>query len=251
VIVIPMAGLSLRFREAGYQRPKYMLPLHGRSLFHHVLAGFHRCFERDGFLFIYRNVDDTDAFVRAECRELGLTNFDVAVLNRPTGGQAETVALGLEKIGLADDRPITIFNIDTIRKDFDYPRTAWRGTSDGYLEVFRGSGPNWSYVRPASGREPLIAETAEKHAISDLCCDGLYHFARSGDFRKALAEEKADKTSSELYVAPLYNRLIEKSAKIHYVLVEEDNLLFCGVPSEYEALLPAHQRSRLLGGQRC
>lgn len=250
MIVIPMAGLSLRFREAGYRLPKYMLPLHGKSLFHHVMAGFRRCFERNEFLFVCRDVSDTETFVRAECTELGLTNYSVAMLEGTTGGQAETVAFGLERIGMSDDKPITIFNIDTIRKDFEYPRSAWRETSDGYLEVFQGSGPNWSYVRPVAGAEPLVAETAEKRAISDLCCDGLYHFARAGDFRQALGEERADRTSSELYVAPLYNRLIDKTARIHYVLVDCADLIFCGVPSEYEALLPASQRARLLDGRR-
>ncbi|EOA0230274.1 capsular biosynthesis protein, partial [Escherichia coli] len=35
MIVIPMAGLSSRFKKAGYVKPKYMLEAHGKTLFSH------------------------------------------------------------------------------------------------------------------------------------------------------------------------------------------------------------------------
>ena len=38
MIVIPMAGESRRFREAGYDQPKYMLPLDVAPLYNHLIA---------------------------------------------------------------------------------------------------------------------------------------------------------------------------------------------------------------------
>jgi hypothetical protein len=132
--------------------------------------------------------------------------------------------------------PATIFNIDTFRPGFVFPQAPWFMHSDGYLEVFKGSGANWSYVRPASGEEPLALETAEKRAISDLCCTGLYHFKRTGDFYAALAAERRNPTAAELYVAPIYNHLIKAGLHIHYELISSDKVIFCGVPAEYESL---------------
>ena len=107
--------------------------------------------------------------------------------------------------------------------------------------MFRGSGANWSYVGPAEGAdEPLVAATTEKRPISDLCCDGLYHFARAGDFRAALALERARPSMPELYVAPLYNHLIADGRRIHYDMVAEGMITFCGVPAEYEAVVAAY-----------
>jgi hypothetical protein len=110
---------------------------------------------------------------------------------------------------------------------------------DGWLEVFRGEGANWSYVRPAPGPAPLALETAEKRPISDLCCTGLYHFARAADFIAALEEERRAPQAAELYVAPLYNHLIRRGARIGYSLIGRDEVVFCGTPAEYERLLSA------------
>jgi hypothetical protein len=138
--------------------------------------------------------------------------------------------------GVDDAEALTIFNIDTFRAGFTFPTAAWFASSDGYLEVFRGSGANWSYVGPAGGAdEPLVARTTEKQPISDLCCDGLYHFARARDFRAALATERSSPSLPELYVAPLYNHLIAAGRRIHYDVAPPGSITFCGVPAEYEA----------------
>jgi hypothetical protein len=236
MIVIPMAGLSRRFSDAGYSVPKFMLTLDGRSVFAHAVASFKRYFLTAPFLFIARGEAATEAFIREECASLGVADIAVVLLDAPTAGQAETVELGVARAAIPDSRPLTIFNIDTFRPDFASPDLSQWGHSDGYLEVFRGSGSNWSYVGPSGGEEPLAVATTEKVPISDLCCTGLYHFARAGDFRESLAAERAAPSTSELYVAPLYNHLIRRGRRIHYTVVPRSAVIFCGVPAEYEAL---------------
>ena len=239
-----MAGMSRRFTEAGYALPKYMLPLRGTTVFAHAIDSFAGLFATTPFLFIARHVADTEAFLRAECARLGILDARIVMLDRPTAGQAETVELGLREATTVNDEPVTIFNIDTFRARFAFPSAAWFSASDGYLEVFRGSGANWSYVGPTEGAaregsEPLVARTTEKQPISDLCCDGLYHFARADGFLSALHRERASPSLPELYVAPLYNHLIADGRRIHYDIVPEEVITFCGVPAEYEAVLAA------------
>lgn len=237
MIVIPMAGMSRRFTEAGYALPKYMLPLHGRSVFSHAVASFENYFKDTPFLFVARDVADTAGFIAAQCRQFGIADARVAMLDRPTAGQAETVELGLAEAGVGADEALTIFNIDTFRPGFSFPEAAWWQGSDGYLEVFQGSGANWSYVRPAPDAPGRVLETAEKRLISDLCCTGLYHFARADLFATALAAERAAPSAPELYVAPLYNHLIAAGRAVHYQLIAPAEIVFCGVPTEYAALL--------------
>jgi hypothetical protein len=240
MIVIPMAGLSRRFTDAGYRLPKYMLPLGGRTVFAHAIESFRTCFDTHKFLFVGRDLDGTHAFVEQSCRALGLRDAATVMLDAPTAGQAATVAQGLRRAAVGDDTEITIFNIDTFRPGFSFPTEPWWTDSDGYLEVFTGSGANWSYVRPSSAAPALVAETAEKRPISNLCCTGLYHFARAGSFHAALAKERAHPTAAELYVAPLYNHLIAGGQRIHYRLIASSDIVFCGVPAEYEALHARH-----------
>ena len=230
MIVIPMAGRSQRFLDAGYDRPKFMLPLGDRSVFAHAVGSFEAYFGSDPIVFI--TAHDAVEWVWTEARSLGVASCEVVGLDRPTGGQAETVAEGLG----GWEGEITIFNIDTFRPGFHFPGGVI-DHAEGWLEVFRGEGANWSYVRPAPGAEPWVLETAEKRPISDLCCTGLYHFASAAQFRDALAEERESPQAAELYVAPLYNHLIRDGARIAYSLISRDQVIFCGTPAEYQALL--------------
>lgn len=234
MIVIPMAGRSQRFLDAGYEAPKYRLPLNGRSVFAHAVESFRSVFDDELFLFVTGPEAGAAAFVEAEARALGVAWFEVARLSGPTAGQAETVAQGLGGVGADPDQALTIFNIDTFRPGWRPPPGFEQ--YDGWLEVFEGEGANWSYVRPAPGPEPVALEAAEKRPISNLCCTGLYHFSRAGDFLQALEAEKLAPQARELYVAPLYNHLIWAGARIGYVKIARDEVVFCGVPAEYEAL---------------
>ena len=233
VIVIPMAGLSARFAKAGYTLPKYMLYAHDKSLFNLAVSSFERYFDEAHFVFVARNVFDTKTFIENECELLGVKSFHVVILDQPTKGQAETVLLGLEKAGVSDDASILIFNIDTFRPGFTFPEAM--GQWDGYLEVFAGSGTNWSYARTESVNSTRVVETAEKKEISQFCSTGIYFFKKSSDFKDAYAASGSYTTDriQEYYVAPLYNELIKKGKDIHINLIRRDEVVFCGVPQEY------------------
>ncbi|TPW36085.1 glycosyltransferase family 2 protein [Oecophyllibacter saccharovorans] len=238
MIIIPMAGLSSRFTRAGYNLPKYMLPLYGESVFTHSVKSFTAYFKTIPFIFIARAVADAEDFLKKEINKLGIKEAHIVILNHETTGQAETVEIGIKKFDLNLEQPLTIFNIDTFRDNFLFPNISWFKNSDGYLEVFKGDGNNWSYVEPKKDcGEPLVIKTTEKQPVSDLCCDGLYHFARAQDFLYALTQERLNPSASELYVAPLYNHLIKRDYKIHYNLIPKNLITFCGVPTEYDYLL--------------
>lgn len=242
MIVIPMAGMSSRFFKAGYSKPKYMLEAHGKTLFELSVESFQRYFATHEFLFIVKDIFDTPTFVQEKAQSMGIKQAHVVVLDSDTRGQAETVTLGLEKFQNRDNKfngAITIFNIDTFRPNFIFPDLT--KCEDGYLEVFEGSGDNWSFAKPLSNDSTLVVETAEKRPISNLCSTGLYHFNHIQDYFDAyyayldLPQEQWDK--GELYIAPLYNQLIKNGLKIHYHLIERSEVIFCGVPDEYLALL--------------
>jgi hypothetical protein len=237
MIVIPMAGLSSRFTAAGYKLPKYMLKLGAGTVFDCAVKSFAHYFDSVPFLFVARAEADTAAFVTAACSALGIVDARIQILDAPTSGQAETVELGLRAADVSASTPVTIFNIDTFRPGFRFPTGAWWTQSDGYLEVFRGSGQNWSYVGPAPEGNFAVAETTEKRPISDLCCTGLYHFSIAEDFFAALAAERQKPSAPELYVAPLYNHLIAEGRRIHYEVTPTSDIIFCGIPAEYEAAI--------------
>lgn len=236
-IVIPMAGLSSRFQKAGFVLPKYMLYVGNKSLFKIAVSSFENYFDSCNFLFIARNLFDTYSFIEAECNNMHLMSRDIVMLDHPTRGQAETVYLGLRESGISKDEQILIFNIDTFRPHFTFPEKIeeW----DGYLEVFKGNGSNWSYAKTKGGDDTEVIETAEKKEISDNCSTGIYYFKSADYFRQAYGYGKIEKNSNvyELYVAPLYNNLIADGGNIHINVIQRNEVVFCGIPDEYYSYL--------------
>jgi NDP-sugar pyrophosphorylase family protein len=234
-IVIPMAGMSRRFKEAGYTLPKYMLYAYNRSLFNLSISSFKRYFENVNFIFIIRDIFSSEEFIHAECKLLGIQNYQITCLDSPTRGQAETVYIGLKKAGLSSDEAILIFNIDTFRPEFLLP--SYISSWDGYLEVFKGSGKNWSYAKVIPGTTQ-VSETAEKKEISDNCSTGLYYFKETILYYTAYEYyENNNLNVNEFYVAPLYNYLIEQNKNIHIDVISAQDVIFCGTPEEYISYL--------------
>lgn len=244
MIVLPMAGLSSRFFKAGFAVPKYMLTLQDRTVFAHAICSFEAYFETESFLIICRDVYDTPAFVARECAALGIPdqNLFIVTLTEETGGQAETVAKGLEQVTVAADEPLTIFNIDTFRPGFDHPDGFDIHAVDGYLEVFRGPGTHWSFVKPDldDPEAHRALEVAEKVRISDLCSTGLYYFRRADLFAQLYGtiatRDPATLQGGERYIAPLYNIALQDGRDIRYRVINSDDVLFCGTPDEYHDL---------------
>ncbi|ASJ71650.1 capsular biosynthesis protein [Granulosicoccus antarcticus] len=234
MIVIPMAGLSSRFKNEGFETQKYMLEARGQTLFDHSLMSFERYFGSERFLFITLEEHKSESFIRTRCHEMGITCYDVVQLTEQTLGQAHTVYLGIKAVSVCVDEPILVFNIDTFRPNFKMPKKFDVSAVDGYLETFIGSGKNWSNVLPRSTIDMTVKRTAEKQEISEYCCTGIYYF-RSAELFTSSFERSAtlDNNDCELYIAPLYNRLIEDGMDIRYTVILREEVIFCGVPEEY------------------
>jgi hypothetical protein len=213
-------------------------------MFAEVVSGFSALFDREPFLFICRDVAETPKFIEKELARMALrpVSYQIVVLDKETTGQAETVYQGLKAVNVPPDTPLTIFNIDSQRRDFHYPSDFDLDQIDGYLEVFKGKGDHWSFVRPeGGGGRPLVAaEVAEKTRISELCSTGLYFFRRAGLFfnlfEGTLSKNVGELQGGERYVAPLYDIAIKRGYDIRYAVIPEEALSFTGTPDEYDAI---------------
>ena len=236
MFVFPMLGRSSRFFNDGYTVPKYKLPLgvEGQVVFDHVLGSFRRYFDTDLFVLQCRADTHDRPFLIERMHALGVRRFEVIEHAGETGGQAESVELSLARA--PQEEELFIVNIDTVLYNFE--KDAARGKVAGYLEVFRGEGTHWSFVEPSSDRLGYAARVVEKERISDLCSNGLYYFATVRTFSDALDAYrlKHHGVAGELYVAPLYNELIERGQPVSYKLVPAEEIGFCGVPDEYVEL---------------
>ena len=228
-----MAGLSARFTNQGYTLPKYMLFAGNQSLFRIAVSSFSSQFSTAHFVFLYRNIFDTKAFITAECALLSIKNSTLIEVEKPTKGQAETVKIGIDFLlqkGIEDE--MMVFNADTAKMSFVLP--PFIQDTDGYLEVFEGEGEHWSFVAPLEHHINRVARTTEKVRISNLCSNGLYHFKTMQLFMEAYHKSfNSTVHTGEYYIAPMYNALIEQGKKIHYVVLPQSQMLLFGTPVEY------------------
>lgn len=240
-IVIPMAGLGSRFRQAGYSTPKPLIPVLGKPMY---------AWAADSLPLVHASrVIFILLATQPECEELQADILSRYAAHTPivltvpelTRGQAETVLAARDLI--VNDEPLLIHNADT---GFDIdPAWAVDAVSrklDGALLVFRSNETRWSYSR--ADEHGRVVEVREKIAISPWASTGTYWWGRGRDYVE-LAESRMNansKEAGEYYVGPLYNDLIARGA--HVANYEIQRLLCFGTPEDLAVTLQELDREK-------
>lgn len=229
--VIPMAGRGSRFMKEGFNIPKYMVEVKGKTLFQHSLESLPLELA-DNIIFICLEEHEkfnVSAFIR---EKINHRNVKILKLKEVTRGQAETVYKCKDLVPENDE--ILIFNIDTAFHSTKLLETLSSDDlkKDGVLCAFIDKSPDdkWSFA--SLDKYGNVVKTTEKDKISDYALTGLYHFSKAGDFFDIAKDWiENDKTvRNEFYIAPMYNDLIQKGKKFTIDIV--DDFIPLGTPQE-------------------
>jgi len=228
--VIPMAGQGTRFKRAGIEQPKYLIQVRDKTLLEWSLSSlplqlatriiFIGLLEDEIKYQISNYIDNTDMI------DTKLTSY--LWIDDQTGGQAETVLRAESYMDV--EKPLVIFNIDTYFKSVTLADNLVNDTETGFLGSFNSDSKNYSYAY--LDQEGFVAEVREKQVISCHALTGLYHFAKASHF-VSVADEMIGlgaKEQGEYYVAPLYNKLIQRGFKYKIDVCDEYAIL--GTPEE-------------------
>lgn len=231
-IVITMAGLGSRFRKAGYTVPKYMIEVHGKTLFDwsmESLEGFNDGEEK--YIFIVRKEDNSSEFIKERMSKKGIENIQIIELDALTDGQA-TSAMCASKYWDEMDS-LLIYNIDTYVEAGKMNSSQIKG--DGFIPCFKAEGDHWSFVKLDENENAV--EVREKTRISDNCTIGAYYFKSCELYEKLYNEYYGDGKNlekGEKYVAPLYNHLIKQGGQVNICLINSEDVHVLGTPEEVE-----------------
>jgi NDP-sugar pyrophosphorylase family protein len=233
-IVMPMAGLGSRFRQAGFKLPKPLIEVRGRPMY--AWATESLPLERSTrLIFILLATQPEFPDLKRDIKTRYAKHRPVVlVVPELTAGQAITVLRAKEFINSGE--PLLIHNADTaFDVDHSWVERAWAENLDGALLVFPSSEKRWSFSREnAAG---LVEEVREKEVISPWATTGAYWFRRGADFVQA-AEARVSagrREASEYYVGPLYNDLVARGAKVKNFPIQK---LYCfGTPEDLTATL--------------
>lgn len=228
-IVIPMAGAGTRLAGHESGRPKPLIQVEGRPLWRWATE----CLplnqaERLVFICLKEHVDTFD-LKRSIQKDLSSLPVQIRVLDSVTDGQLRTVVSARD---LFESTCSTlIFNADTWFRHDERAFLDHCHSHAGTLGVAEQEGDRWSFARLA--KDGRVVEVAEKQRISPLASTGLYHFS---DTRIFLADADAalsePSETAEHYVAPIYQRMIDRGDLIGVVRAEE--FFPIGTPVELE-----------------
>jgi len=234
IFVIPMAGKGQRFVDGGFDVPKMLIRAKGKTLLEWSIDSLplDLCTR---LIFIglseHKSKFSVDSFI--ESKYGSVCPVMQIYIDSVTRGQAETVLIAKDSI--PTESPLLIFNIDTAFQSTTLRNNLLDHSHDGILGSFCSQAPQFSYARTDS--EHFIVEVAEKKVISPNALTGLYHFQKAVWFFDAAEKAISNKetVNNEFYIAPLYNRLIEKGKKFRLDKVESFDIL--GTPQELELFL--------------
>ncbi len=236
-IVITMGGLGKRFRDVGYDVPKYMIKAKGRTLFEWSmlsLEGYRSAAKKYIFIAMRDEKLDVESFIKEQCTKMDLPGYKIIILDYLTDGQATTASLASEFWD--DDDGLLIYNIDTYVEPGEMKSSELRG--DGFIPCFKGKGDHWSFVRlDGFGK---AAEIKEKVRISENCTLGAYYFRSCKLFMElynAYYSEGQGLVNGEKYVAPLYDYLLAKDGEIYISDIPAEKVHVLGTPEELEAFM--------------
>lgn len=231
-IIITMAGLGSRFRKAGYNCPKYMIEAKGKTLFEwsmDSLLDYNT--HADKYVFVVRKEDESEDFIREQCKKYGIQNIDVVGIDYLTDGQATTCMLAIPYC--KPNNAIMVYNIDTYVEPYEMKYEDISG--DGHIPCFHAAGEHWSFVKlDDNGR---AVEVREKQRISDNCTLGAYYFSSANLYKKLYDEYYSDEShmeKNEKYIAPLYNFMIQKGMPVTISIVDANKVHVLGTPEELE-----------------
>jgi dTDP-glucose pyrophosphorylase len=222
MIVIPMAGSSKRFAEAGISKPKWSLNVGKKPMLLWALSTAVRFVEQnERIVLIVKAIDHSTLQETLESSEF--RDIEVVTLDRPTNGQAITVYRGIQKLQINTRERLLIWCSDCYIEDSSIITF---NSQSNHLILARMDGTQWSFAKTAGD---IVLETAEKNPISEQASIGLYNFQNVNEF---LNLDFSIKTNKEQYVAPLYNQLIRTGKKVYFTEISERKFYSFGTPIE-------------------
>jgi len=212
-IVIPMAGMGSRFKDAGYKKQKPMIDVLGRPMIQVVTDSIGI---KANYIFIARKQKDQESSNEDVEHVLGSLNLDhkMIMIDQITDGAARTVLLAEKYID--NDQPLLIVNSDQyIEWNYvSFIQKVNNMNADAGILTFKAHETKWSFVKIES--DGYVSEVAEKQPISDDATVGVYYWRSGSDFVKYANQmiSKNKRVNNEYYVSPVFNEAIADGKKI-------------------------------------
>jgi NDP-sugar pyrophosphorylase family protein len=232
-ILVPMAGRGERFSSSGYDIPKPLIEINGKSMIEWALTSLAFNFVDHNYIFIVRKYtnekfnDKLEEILHSLVKKSTIQKIDYV-----TDGPACTCLLAKDIIN--NDTPLIISNCDQImRWNADYFTSSCKNSPyDGIVVTYEESTPKNSYAKLSKCGDVLRIE--EKNIISNVSLNGIHFWKKGCDFVESAEKMISlnERCNNEFYVGPTYNHLIQLGKRIGIFHIPRECHNPVGIPSD-------------------
>ena len=228
-ILIPMAGAGSRFLNEGFEEPKPLIKVNGKTLIEHSVESLNL---EGNYIFITRKYDNHkyNSQLSELIKSIKPSSAEIQ-LDELTAGAAQTCLAA--KLLIDDNSPLVITNCDQ-RLEWDSEKFASflkDSDNDGVIGTHENNSPKHSYALVDSNN--YVTSIHEKKPVSNKALIGLHHWRRGSDFVKSaddLVRNFSQNGSVECYISETYNSLINNGLKIQAYDISPNEYIPLGTP---------------------
>jgi NDP-sugar pyrophosphorylase family protein len=237
-ILFPIAGAGSRFQSHGFNIPKPLVLVNGKTLLEHSITTLNL---PGRYIFVrinYSNIkfnQQIDAIIKRIH-----PNAEIIILNHPTKGAAET-CLKAESI-IDIDKPLVVTNGDQWlnwrpQHFLDFVNSTG---VDGCVSLYDHEdieiGKPSKYAFVSLDQDGYATNFCEKFAISNNALNGIHYWRSGKDFIYSIKKMIANniKVNNEFYISPSYNYLIKDGKLINTYPMKLTEYRSLGSPEEIE-----------------
>jgi len=232
-----MAGHSRRFKNAGYEAPKFLLENTGRPIISYVVDMFS---EEDTFHFILNKEIKLTSDQESMLRSL-MPNVLIYFVNPHELGPNHTI--NEADLMISNDSEIivtycdftVIWNYESFKRDV-YGYDASVPYFSGFHAASLGK-TNYAYMKESNNELQKLQEKKPftNNKIDEPASTGIYYFKSFGYFRellKLLTNNNQELPNNESYTSLLLNEAVRLGDKVRLFKVEQ--FICLGTPEDYE-----------------
>ena len=236
-ILIPMAGLGSRFLTKGFQKPKPLIDVNGRTM---IIRAIESLGIKDAkYLFVISKNQYTDIIKEEIAKHVTCEFIEIDYI---TEGPASSALLFEQQIN--NDEELIIANCDQIM-EWD-PELFLLNVRcyDGAVVTYHETTDKNSYAR--IDNRGHVVEIREKQVISNISLTGIHYWKRGSSFvnsAHAMIEADDRAHNGEFYVGPTYNYMIKENLTVGIYHIPNQMHHPVGVPEDLERFL-THENSK-------
>jgi len=211
-IVIPMAGKGTRLLNAGYDLPKPLVEICGKTIAEWAISTVGL---KGNYIFICLKEHIEKLSLDKKLSNIS-PNCTIVSIDSNTEGTAETILQASKFIDTDDELFISDSDHCMIWDSHEFENEIKERKMDACVLTYPDKQTSNAYSYVKLNENGFVTAAAEKVPISNIAAAGMHYYKKGSDFVKYSRNmiKNNIRFNNEFYVTPVYNQLVADNKKI-------------------------------------